>query len=204
MYTDEERKERKINIIKYVEEKFIKHIEHKSGYNRNVLKNVIKFCCDDAEIDFLMTMADAIEMNTNNRKYSVIPYENIIVVLLFVYYGLSILEPNTDYLHFDDMREILLTGNKFDKQMSEELYFDITSNEIDPEFNNNLGLSSEIRKHFFYHTGGTKKTKRKTKRKWSRKYKLSINCNRPKGFSQKQYCKYGRKNGRKKNSRRKK
>jgi hypothetical protein len=29
-------------------------------------------------------------------------------------------------------------------------------------------------------------------RKWSRKYKKSINCNRPKGFSQKQYCK-GRK-----------
>jgi thiol-disulfide isomerase/thioredoxin len=28
--------------------------------------------------------------------------------------------------------------------------------------------------------------------KWSRKYKLSINCNKPKGFSQKQYCKYGR------------
>jgi thiol-disulfide isomerase/thioredoxin len=29
--------------------------------------------------------------------------------------------------------------------------------------------------------------------KWTRKYKKSINCNRPKGFSQKQYCKYGRK-----------
>ena len=29
--------------------------------------------------------------------------------------------------------------------------------------------------------------------KWSRKYKKSINCKRPKGFSQKQYCKYGRK-----------
>uniref|UniRef100_A0A6C0EVU9 Uncharacterized protein n=1 Tax=viral metagenome TaxID=1070528 RepID=A0A6C0EVU9_9ZZZZ len=28
--------------------------------------------------------------------------------------------------------------------------------------------------------------------KWSMKYKKSINCNRPKGFSQKQYCKYGR------------
>ena len=28
--------------------------------------------------------------------------------------------------------------------------------------------------------------------KWSRKYKKSINCKHPKGFSQKQYCKYGR------------
>ena len=30
--------------------------------------------------------------------------------------------------------------------------------------------------------------------KWSKKYKLSINCKKPKGFSQKQYCKYSRKN----------
>ena len=30
-------------------------------------------------------------------------------------------------------------------------------------------------------------------RKWSKKYKDSINCNHPKGFSQKQHCKYGRK-----------
>jgi thiol-disulfide isomerase/thioredoxin len=29
--------------------------------------------------------------------------------------------------------------------------------------------------------------------KWSRKYKKSINCKKPKGFSQKQHCKYGRK-----------
>jgi chromosome segregation ATPase len=27
---------------------------------------------------------------------------------------------------------------------------------------------------------------------WTAKYKKSINCNRPRGFSQKQYCKYGR------------
>jgi phenylalanyl-tRNA synthetase alpha subunit len=28
--------------------------------------------------------------------------------------------------------------------------------------------------------------------KWSRKYKRSINCHRPRGFSQRQHCKYGR------------
>ena len=36
------------------------------------------------------------------------------------------------------------------------------------------------------------KPKQKKTRKWSQKYKKSINCRRPKGFSQKQYCKYGR------------
>jgi len=37
------------------------------------------------------------------------------------------------------------------------------------------------------------KTKKVRSHKWSSKYKKSINCRRPKGFSQKQYCKYGRK-----------
>jgi hypothetical protein len=39
----------------------------------------------------------------------------------------------------------------------------------------------------------TMKTLKKRKGKWSQKYKKSINCKRPKGFSQKQYCKYSRK-----------
>lgn len=44
--------------------------------------------------------------------------------------------------------------------------------------------------------GGGKKTlkRRKTRRqsggKWSIKYKRKINCRKPRGFSQKQYCKY--------------
>ena len=37
------------------------------------------------------------------------------------------------------------------------------------------------------------KTKKAKTRKWSMKYKKSINCKKPKGFSQKQHCKYGRK-----------
>lgn len=37
-------------------------------------------------------------------------------------------------------------------------------------------------------TGG----KRQTGGKWSLKYKKSINCKHPKGFSQRQHCKYGR------------
>ena len=36
-------------------------------------------------------------------------------------------------------------------------------------------------------------TNKKGGGKWSLKYKRSINCNKPKGFSQKQYCKYSRK-----------
>jgi hypothetical protein len=53
---------------------------------------------------------------------------------------------------------------------------------------NTMGGKSKKRKTKY----GGKKMK-KTKRKWSKKYKKSINCKKPKGFSQKQYCKYGRK-----------
>jgi len=38
----------------------------------------------------------------------------------------------------------------------------------------------------------SRKTRKQRGGKWSAKYKRSINCNKPKGFSQKQYCKYGR------------
>jgi hypothetical protein len=41
---------------------------------------------------------------------------------------------------------------------------------------------------------GGKKTRKKYGSKWSLKYKRSINCKKPKGFSQKQHCKYRRKN----------
>ena len=44
---------------------------------------------------------------------------------------------------------------------------------------------SQIRKN-------TKTLKNKKRGKWSLKYKRSINCRRPRGFSQKQHCKYGR------------
>lgn len=47
-------------------------------------------------------------------------------------------------------------------------------------------------------SGGRKHSRNiKTGGKWSAKYKKSINCKRPKGFSQRQHCKYGRKKTRK-------
>ena len=38
----------------------------------------------------------------------------------------------------------------------------------------------------------SQKIRSRRRRHWSAKYKRSINCSRPKCFSQKQYCKYGR------------
>jgi thiol-disulfide isomerase/thioredoxin len=60
--------------------------------------------------------------------------------------------------------------------------------------NNN---SSKTRKSSSKHSSKSSKNTKKYRHKqiagkWSLKYKKSINCKKPKGFSQKQYCKYGR------------
>lgn len=52
------------------------------------------------------------------------------------------------------------------------------------------------KKHKNGHKGTHRNTHTKINKhrggKWSRKYKLSIDCEHPKGFSQRQYCEYGR------------
>jgi thiol-disulfide isomerase/thioredoxin len=52
-----------------------------------------------------------------------------------------------------------------------------------------------VKKYNYKKSKNHKNYKNKTKKggKWSLKYKRSINCRKPKGFSQKQYCKYSRK-----------
>ena len=66
---------------------------------------------------------------------------------------------------------------------------------------NNITKSEDSNAYPKHYKNATRKkrTKSKTKKhyggkgKWSIKYKRNINCKKPKGFSQKQYCKYGRK-----------
>ena len=53
------------------------------------------------------------------------------------------------------------------------------------------GSKKKNRKYRKYTIKISKKSKKS--KKWSLKYKKSINCRQPRGFSQRQYCKYGRK-----------
>jgi chromosome segregation ATPase len=55
--------------------------------------------------------------------------------------------------------------------------------------NLNIGQGNKLRKS---KKKGKKGKINKKGGAWTAKYKKSINCNRPRGFSQKQYCKYGR------------
>lgn len=63
----------------------------------------------------------------------------------------------------------------------------ITTSEPTPYTKGGARTKKRSKKHH------NKSGKKNRTRKWSLKYKRSINCSRPKGFSQKQYCKYGRK-----------
>ena len=78
---------------------------------------------------------------------------------------------------------------------SESLVDSMANMNISPLTNDSTPDSNDLRQKKKQRTGG----------KWSRKYKKSINCKRPKGFSQKQYCKYGRsKNKTKRNNKNRK
>ena len=58
-------------------------------------------------------------------------------------------------------------------------------------YNRILQRKKTYRKNHHKKTHHKKHKKTQKGGKWSKKYKLSINCKKPKGFSQKQYCKYG-------------
>lgn len=72
----------------------------------------------------------------------------------------------------------------------------ITKNEMD-EIQNQYG-GKKIKKRTVKNKKKNNSNNKQNKHlkyggKWSLKYKRSINCKKPHGFSQKQYCKYGRK-----------
>jgi len=66
-----------------------------------------------------------------------------------------------------------------------------TGQSVNMQKSNNTHKSNKSNKP--YKNQNNKTHKKQNGGKWSSKYKKSINCNRPKGFSQKQHCKYGRK-----------
>jgi len=57
----------------------------------------------------------------------------------------------------------------------------------------NISMSEHISHPVKQRKTRSYKKRRQHGGKWTRKYKRTINCKKPRGFSQKQYCKYGRK-----------
>jgi chromosome segregation ATPase len=84
----------------------------------------------------------------------------------------------------DDISALTRQKNDLQNELDE-----MTSEYRSLTINQNIGQGNILRK--------SKKRGKRGKRgknggAWTAKYKKSINCRRPRGFSQKQYCKYGR------------
>jgi len=73
-------------------------------------------------------------------------------------------------------------------QLQNELH-EMTSEYRSLTINQNIGQGNILRKS---RKRGKTGKRSKSGGAWSAKYKKSINCKRPRGFSQKQYCKYGK------------
>ena len=81
----------------------------------------------------------------------------------------------------DDIKALTRQKNDLENELDE-----MTSEYRVLTINQNIGQGNIVRK-------SKKKGKRGKKGgAWTAKYKKSINCRRPRGFSQKQYCKYGK------------
>ncbi len=72
-----------------------------------------------------------------------------------------------------------------------KMYLDYEDAEISKKDRTIDSFVEWIEKHI--NETGPRRQKHMRGGKWSLKYKRSINCNHPKGFSQRQHCKYGRK-----------
>ncbi len=91
---------------------------------------------------------------------------------------------NKKYENYED-------SNIENKDRTIDSFVSWLENKLDDKNISKLSVKEHKPSHKPSQNGG--KTRKKRSRKWSRKYKHSINCRRPKGFSQRQYCKYGRK-----------
>jgi hypothetical protein len=133
--------------------------------------------------------------------------------------NLVVIDVNKDYLSgikhignidgFPTIKYISKNGKKIESYedssvKKKDRSSDSFINWIETNINHTISMNPTSSAKHVYHRIKTKKhnkvhhytrSKNKIKHrggKWSRKYKQSINCNKPKGFSQRQYCKYGR------------
>lgn len=108
------------------------------------------------------------------------------------------IEQNIDHVNSEDKSvpeslEIYEDSGKDSNQRQISL-IDLEKDSINQSTSSSKKKSKRNKKRKKTQSGGKRmKKKPKTKKKghkWSLKYKRSINCKKPKGFSQKQYCKY--------------
>ena len=122
---------------------------------------------------------NVLHKNRNNPKY-----KDVVVVDIDMKYVDKVLLKNKP-ISFPTMKHIYKRGQleeNYEDRREIDAFMKWINSKL-PNHSKNISKSNKTKKS--HHLKGG--------RKWTRKYKRSINCRRPRGFSQKQYCKYGRK-----------
>lgn len=81
------------------------------------------------------------------------------------------------------------------KRMIDHNFENSQHSDRDTDSDSGGGKKNHTNRKYIMKTRKNKSKNKKSKKRvgWSLKYKRSINCKRPRGFSQHQYCNYGRK-----------
>ena len=130
-----------------------------------------------------------VPLNATETVQSVLDYIN-------EHYYVSSLVPNCGviYLYKSGIKDLLLltttrTLADYNIQNGDTLIAECHNIQM-----NGGGINQTNKKYTIKTRKIKNKTKnKKSKKRWSLKYKRSIDCKRPRGFSQRQYCNYGRK-----------
>jgi hypothetical protein len=124
---------------------------------------------------------NVLHKNSKNPKY-----KDVVVVDIDMNYVDKVLLENKP-ISFPTMKHIYKKENieeNYEERREIDAFMKWINSKLPSKSNKSINKSNKTTKPHHHQNGG---------RKWTRKYKRSINCKRPRGFSQKQYCKYGRK-----------
>ena len=122
-------------------------------YRKTRSQTDLNFCCDEDDEKNLIEIKNHIKQTP---EFSRLSDRDIFFVLIFIYYSLRFNEQTEDWL-----KTGFLIRNLQNKELGEQLYFQITTGDI---MVNGENLSSSIRRYIMELNGGKKSKNRKTRK----------------------------------------
>ena len=151
-----------IDIIEkqYTDEFYKKHGNSKLQLNQSL-------CCSDDDREYIHKLATNLK---SLEEFNTLSHNDIVIVLIFIFYSLHYSEQNEDWLTIKFLKQIL-----FNKTLGMKLYIELTSHDIKNE--NGYNFSSELRQYLLFgkqSLGGKNKSRKhkKIKKSKNKKYKF--------------------------------
>ena len=183
-----------VNDCFYARSNSIMNVQHTEILEEQTdLTNILEDIQNNKEIDFCDGLSN-FHYNANEDLFDNLDEEQLQELLneLSVEFHINPLDENeirqimlrSGLYNIDERMECIYLINQIIEEQVNQIIEERLNQLRDPESDISL---SDIEDDYLFdpdegYRGG----------KWSKKYKKSINCNKPKGFSQKQHCKYGK------------